>query len=354
MDLISFTARPWLKWTLIGAGLLLAAVIFSRVLQPGFDLYIWFYPAARSILQGDFAYAQIPRLNNPPWALGLLAPIGWLTPELAHGLLVVVTLLALFWGMSSYRRVKVSYPLAALSLPMLSMVWLGQLEVFSLLGTMLGYVAAKQHRPWWFAVGLLLLAVKPQETWLILLLLLIGSFRLWSWREWAKIVGVVGVVALLSSLWLGGDWLLRMINAPATYAADWENFSVWHIVSEHSTVLAVMVWASLAAVVVWALRTAGLTRWGLACAAVGANVLSPYLTEPHLLMTMCFSWGLLFDRSAKWGAVTYLASLTPLLRIITGNQALNQLDVIFPLLVLGGLSVQVMAKHKAPLLQEGA
>src|SRR3974377_1312441 len=132
---MSIISRSMLKWTLVGAGLILAAWIFSRVTQPGYDLYIWFYPAARSILHGDFAYTQIPRLTNPPWALGLLAPIGLVSAELAHGLLVVATLLALFWGMSSYRRVKVTFPLAAFSLPMLSIVWLGQIEVFSLLGT---------------------------------------------------------------------------------------------------------------------------------------------------------------------------------------------------------------------------
>ena len=70
------------------------------------------------------------------------------------------------------------------------------------------------------------------------------------------------------------------------------------------------------------------------------------LTAPHLLLTMCFGWGLLLERSWKWGAITYLTSLTPLLRMATGNQLWNQLDVIFPLLVWGGLGVSIFFEQR--------
>jgi hypothetical protein len=45
----------------------------------------------------------------------------------------------------------------------------------------------------------------------------------------------------------------------------------------------------------------------------------------------------LFDRSLRWGVLTYAVSLTPLLRFTTGDQALNQLDLIFPAVVWVGL-----------------
>jgi hypothetical protein len=54
-------------------------------------------------------------------------------------------------------------------------------------------------------------------------------------------------------------------------------------------------------------------------------------------MTMCFGWGLLFDRSVKWGVLAYLFSLTPLLRFSSADQAWNRLDIFFPLAVFIGL-----------------
>ena len=102
-------------------------------------------------------------------------------------------------------------------------------------------------------------------------------------------------------------------------------------------VIVIGIWIAIALGTLVSLRRTGLSRLGLAVAAVSSNLLSPYLTSPHLLMSLCFGWGLLLDESIGWGTVAYLVSLTPLLRITTGNQALNQLDLIFPLVVWLGL-----------------
>jgi hypothetical protein len=248
----------------------------------------------------------------------------------------------MFEVMRDYRRVKVSYPLAVISMPMLAVIWLGQLEVFSLLGALIGYRAAMRRQPWWLAIALLLLLIKPQETWVIILFLLVGSIHRWTSVEWVKIVVPVILVMVMTSLWLGLGWISRLLGAPSEYASQWQNFSVWQWGDTLPRGLVMSIWGVIATGTVWALRRAKLTRSGLAMAAVSSNLLSPYLTAPHLLLTMCFSWGLLLERSWKWGVVAYLTSLTPLLRIATGNQLLNQLDVIFPLLVWGGLGVSLV------------
>jgi hypothetical protein len=96
-------------------------------------------------------------------------------------------------------------------------------------------------------------------------------------------------------------------------------------------------WLALAALTIWALRRSEVSRWGLAFGATASNLLSPYLTGPHLLMTLIFGWGQLFDRSLLWGVLAYLASLTPLLRLTTSDQSWNQWDVLFPIVVFVGL-----------------
>ncbi|GEM_PF-3223570 len=347
--------HTWMKIGVIAVAAIGLAVLFSRILAPGWDLYGLFYPAIQAAWQGQFSYAKLTLFTNPPWALVLLMPLGWLPPALAHGVLVVATLIAMWWVMRDYRRFKVSYPLAVLSLPMLALVWVGQLEVFALVGTMVAYRAALRRNPWLMALGLVLLTIKPQETFLIILLLLSGSIRRWSKSDWIKMGGLFIAVALMTSSLFGFGWLARMLNGPV-YASGWQNFSVWQLGESVPRIIVIGLWLLIAIGTAWALRRAGLSRLGLAIAAVGSNLLSPYLTAPHLLMTMCFSWGLLFDRSLKWGVVAYLASLTPLSRLATGNQALNRLDVIFPLMVLGGLCVQILVEHSSreqpPLLKE--
>lgn len=322
------------------------ALIFSRILAPAFDFHGVYYPAIRDFDMGRFAYATSPGFLNPPWALLLLGPLGWLNPDVARGLLVVVTLWVTFEVMRDYRRVKISYLLAVISLPMLAVIWLGQLEVFALLGALIGYRAVMRRRPWWLAVALLFMLIKPQETWVIILFLLVGSIRRWTSVEWAKIGIPVILVMAIASLWLGSGWISRLLSAPSEYASQWQNFSVWQWGDTLPRGVVMSVWGVIAIGTVWALRRAGFTRLGLAVAAVSSSLLSPYLTAPHLLLTMCFGWGLLLERSWKWGAITYLTSLTPLLRIATGNQLWNQLDVIFPLLVWGGLGVGIFFEQR--------
>jgi hypothetical protein len=61
---------------------------------------------------------------------------------------------------------------------------------------------------------------------------------------------------------------------------------------------------------------------------------------------MSLGWGVSFDRSWRWGLLIYLAALTPLLRVVNADQALNRLDIVFPLLVLMNLAAGVIRRHE--------
>jgi hypothetical protein len=338
------TAARWRAialWSGIGLVVLSAAVLFSRSLPPAYDFHGVYYPAAQDLTAGRFSYATSPGYLNPPWALLALAPFGWLEAHFARGLVLAVTLAVMFWSMRDYARFKISYPLAVISLPLLAVIWLGQIEVFALAGAMVAYRAVQQRRAWWLAIGLLLLLVKPQETWIMVIWVLLVSARHWSKVEWFKIVLPVVIVAVVTSLWLGTAWLTRLLNAPAVYAQQWQNFALVQLMSNLPRGVNVLVWLSVAVITVWGLRRAGVNRLGLGLAAVSSNLLSPYLTNPQLLVTLCLGWGVLLDRSGRWGALAYLVSLTPLLRFTSADQAWNQLDVIFPVVVWLGLMWQI-------------
>ncbi|CAG0936227.1 hypothetical protein TFLX_05093 [Thermoflexales bacterium] len=343
---MSLITRLIIRWGAIGVSLIGLALVFSRILAPAYDFHGVYYPAIRDFMTGHFAYATSPGYLNPPWTLFLLGPLGWFSPDVARGLLVAVTLWVTLAVMRDHHPLKISYLLVVISMPMLAVMWLGQLEVFSLLGVLIGYRAVMRRQPGWLAGALLLMLIKPQETWIIMLFLLAGSVRRWTRVEWVKIFVPVILVVVVTSVWLGLDWIPRMLGASSKYAIEWQNFSIWQWRDNLPWGLVIAVWSVIALGTLWALRRVGLTHLGLAMAAVGSNLLSPYLTTPHLLLSMCLSWGLLLERSWKWGAVAYLASLTPLLRMTTGDQALNQLDVIFPLLVWSGLGLSLFFEQR--------
>ena len=332
-----------LMWVAATLGL---AVVLSWVLLPGYDLYGLFLPAVRDVWAGRFTYAAWPLFTNPPWALVLMLPLGLLTPPLAHGLIVAVTIVVVYRVMRGYRRMKVSFPLAVISTPLIALAWVGQLEAFSLLGAILGFEAVQQKRPWTLAGALLLLSIKPQETWLVAILLVVSA-RHWPWKTWASILAAIGIVAVGSSLWLGADWISRISNGPS-YVGGWQNFSLWQWATVAPPWLIGLIGLVLAVGVAWGLWRSGSTRSGLALAAVGSNLLSPYLTAPHLLMTLCLGWGELFDRSRTWGLVAYSFSLLPLIRLIWPDQSLNRLDLLFPLVVFVGLIIQARSITRAP------
>jgi hypothetical protein len=341
--------RRWFRVSLVALLAIVMSLMFSRILAPGFDVNRVFYPAVSAVWQGQSAYDRVELFTNPPWTLLALLVFGSFPSAVLHGALVTATLLAMFWVMRDYTRFKVSYPLAVISMPFLAMLWVGQIEAFALAGTLLAYRAVKQRNEWQLALGLLMMLIKPQETWVIVLLIAGGVVQQWRPRRYVKAALLVIGVALASSLLLGFGWLDRILSGPS-YAGGWQNFSLWQLSEYVPQVIAVGLWIVIALVTLWSLRRAGLSRMGLAVAAVASNLLSPYLTGPHLLMSLCYGWGLLFDRSIGWGAVAYLFSLTPLLRLTTGNQALNQLDLIFPMVVMAGLIVRQFFAARTPLV----
>ena len=346
--------QRWFQVSMVALLAIIMSLVFSRILAPGFDVNRVFYPAVSAVWQGQSAYDQVKLFTNPPWTLLPLLIFGPFPSALMHGALVTATLLAMFWVMREYARFKVSYSLAVISMPFLAMLWVGQIEAFALAGTLLAYRAVKQpvkqRNEWQLALGLLMMLVKPQETWVIVLLIAGSVMRQWRPRRYVRAALLVIGMALATSLLFGFGWLDRILSGPS-YANGWQNFSLWQLSEYVPQVIVIGLWIVIALVTLGSLRRAGLSRMGLAVAAVGSNLLSPYLTGPHLLMSLCFGWGLLLDESIGWGTVAYLFSLTPLLRLTTGNQALNQLDLIFPVVVMAGLIVRQFFAARAPLVR---
>lgn len=191
------------------AGTLIGLCLMTLILPGGYD--------AGNYYLLDWG----PRATAPGWVFLITQPVGRLPWPLDWLLLTAATVLAVrfatqVWGVQRWW-------VTMFSMPMLWNLWLGQIELFSIVGAALALlVLQKRLRAEWFGLALLALATKPQTGAGMLLL-----FCWWLWREQgvkpllrgALVAGAVVLVTLL--LWPGwpGYWLesLRRLNPGSLY-----------------------------------------------------------------------------------------------------------------------------------------
>ena len=159
-----------------------------------------FLPAILILLQAGNPYS-VPGFYNPPYALLPLIPFALLPYDLGRIVLLLVSLLV--FAFTLYRLGAKPIPLALILLTPFaldSLFW-GNLEWITLLGLTINP-----------AYGLILLAIKPQMTWGIILFLLVESTikRGW-WNGFIKTIIPVTLVFTISII-LFGWFPLRWIS----------------------------------------------------------------------------------------------------------------------------------------------
>ncbi len=181
-------------------GLVVGLVAATLLLPGGFDSHLYFFR--------DWW----PGANAPAWIFLLTAPISRLPWPLPWTVLVVVTAFAArfaasCWGVSRWW-------VAMFSLSVLWNIWLGQNEVFGIMGAAIGWlVVQKRLHPAWLGIAWLGLLTKAQAGWGLAVL-----YAWWLWRDrglkpllWGG--AVAGGVALLTLvLWPGWPvmWVTRL------------------------------------------------------------------------------------------------------------------------------------------------
>ncbi len=172
-------------------------------------------------------YLRYPPENAtvPIWVYLVTYPLSFLGYPLSWQVLATATvfLASVVYVMRGERR----WWLVVASAPMLYNAWWGQVEFFSILGLLLGLlVLQRKLHPLWLGVAWLLLAVKIQSNYGLLLLI-----TWWFWREqgWrALLPGILtaaGVVALTLVIWPG--WIGRLVGVYQVTRLGYANASVW-------------------------------------------------------------------------------------------------------------------------------
>jgi len=194
-------------------GVIIAFLVITRIWQAGFDASLF--------------YLRWPPDNatTPYWVYLITYPlsrIGW--PQswqvLAAATVIVASVL---YAMRGNPR----WWLVVASSPMLFNAWWGQVEIFTLLGLATGLlVMEKKLHPAWLGAMWLLLGIKPQTNYGLILL-----FTFWFWRQrgWrAFIPGVMvsaGIVALTLLIW--PSWIRQLFNVYRKTWFGFANASLW-------------------------------------------------------------------------------------------------------------------------------
>jgi len=148
-------------------------------------------------------------LRIPPWSIVVLLPLGFLPFRLSWGLLALVTLAVLIISVPDAPKSLRIFAIFALatSYPTLRTIADGNLEALVIVGALLLVYGFDHGSPAAVIAGILLIATKIQESWILLLILPFFMFsQLEKPQNVRVILGVLAIVAV-SLFWKGREWI---------------------------------------------------------------------------------------------------------------------------------------------------
>jgi hypothetical protein len=247
---------------IIGFGLLVAAAVawlMDRYLSTGVDFTCTFYPVTRAWLAGQTRlYDEVSGgIGHLPWSIWLTIPFAIWPPLFGLSLLRVFSLTAVILAVVVFTRYgyrqALSLAFAMFNLHTFDLLNRGQLDGYSVLGIVLGWLAVNRRKPWLLAAALIAMMIKPTVT------LPVAAFFLWlAWKRWPLREVIIAMLppscVVVLTFVVFGFWPPRMQAAMA--AAPW--LDIWL-----STIWRAQEMLSLSPFVPWliAASAAGISAW---------------------------------------------------------------------------------------------
>jgi hypothetical protein len=178
------------------AGTLAFVTVTAAILPPACDWHRFYVPAIRAVWRGESPYAPQYGFFNPPWALALLVPFG-ADEAFGRAGLFVLAILTVVFAVHRLEGGLLSTAAVLLSLPMLNVLWDGNIDWLVLMGLLLP--------PRW---GLFFAVVKPQVGAGVAIWWTVEAWRAGGWRGVWDLLWPVSATCL-GSLVLFGLWPLR-------------------------------------------------------------------------------------------------------------------------------------------------
>ncbi|MCC6798578.1 MAG: hypothetical protein IT325_00555 [Anaerolineae bacterium] len=149
-------------------------------------------------------------IQNPPWSIIFVMPLGFLSLRASWGVMMLLTLFSLILSVprqGSARRWYAGILALVLSYPALRELMDGNFEAFTILGVLLMVRSHERRAPVLMALGVLLAMIKPQITYLLLVIAALHTYRTTPRAFQVRLALALLVVIIPTSLWQGGPWL---------------------------------------------------------------------------------------------------------------------------------------------------
>jgi hypothetical protein len=295
---------------------------------------------------------------NAPWTLVFLVPSTWVPLRAAQGLLTVVSILMLVAAARLSQTGAKPFPVyafvfALLNLHTFDLLIRANLDAFVTLGVALGWWAIQKRHPVALSFAFWLMAIKPTNVMLPMLLYLLAIVR-WARADQLRALSLPAISLAISLAIIGFD-------APQRY------FDNYRIFSPPKEYLTLTLWrvsrradlpygpaVALAGVFVgaflWRAWRDGVTEWTLTMALATNLFCAPYAIGNHyvyLVPAVVF----LARENGRLALLAYATTWTPLLRLAWGIE-IAPIDMAYPALVLAAgwyFSGKYRAAHDASL-----
>lgn len=215
--------RPLSEYAILGASLIVCAALFiwgaSQLPIEGTGLAFDWHVYHDAFRGGSLTYNYLT--FNPPWSLVFMMPLGLLPFTWGWGLMIyfsfMMYVISPFSLFSHPDRKTLAFTLfMALTYPALKIYAESNLDGFAL-GAMLLIIYGYRHEsPIPLAIGVLVATVKPQTTWLFMLILALYCLQAKPIKFWGRALFIVAIVVILTSLWRGEVWLDLILDNLAT------------------------------------------------------------------------------------------------------------------------------------------
>src|SRR5258708_6529244 len=295
------------RWPLIGLSLALivgCVILMSNIWPVGPDYYFTFNRNALNWLQGkshlydDNPFEDVPGDRDigffyAPWLLTILVPLALLPINVGQAILTVSSILGIMLCLRLLQGSR-SMPFWVLALALANLhtfdvLIRGQVDVFVLVGCVLGWWAFQKRRPWLLSLAFALIAIKPISAVLPALALLLAILR-WPLIDKLKAISLPIALVVLSGFIFGFDWPLRYLIYVRTYLPpnDYLSTSLWRALNQiglSSWLLVPLAVIAVIALVVVTLRV-GMNQWILAISLSTNLLFAVYVHYNHYVLLL--------------------------------------------------------------------
>jgi hypothetical protein len=277
------------------------------------DLFLYFRPAARAWLFGGEPYG-IHGYVNPPWTLPLMVPFSLGPPRLGYVLFFLFSCAVVAAAVRAFGGRAWTLLAVLIAPPTVALLALGQVDIWVLLGVILGRWAADEEHWAGLGLALALLLIKPQIGALMALTWILTLPKRLTW----KALVALGVVWFLSCLTVGTWWPFE-VNFTRELDGSYRRSTLSTLSAVRGLGLPSFVYAVLVAGLLglwgWEIRVQRSSDYLIALSLLVGSLCSPFILLHSFSVSLAVAFVYVASRSWLWAVPCYVLTWVPILTL---------------------------------------